>query len=658
MNISYEDITLEYLFDVEYFTERGLNICKNQGLMNLKQILEYYNKYGTFNNIRNCGKKTNDELIEICEKYLNLISLNGNYSISKKTESFVDKINSLTPFQKVTLNRHFEYLISNLNVRSFNGLTSISESLNTKEIFEAIFSDHFNFKNIQNIGSKSEEELEKLKLELIRFVNVLQTIQKDQLSKEYSKLIVKTTFSNLPDNFEAKFENVFDESGKIRLFNLLNFLINSGQLLNEIQQKIFELNYYNSDKEHKTIESIAKETNVTRERVRQIKSKLEEDIQSYFLFISNLIEDDIVSYGIGQSKTFFIIDKVFSEKINNNENTNFNSKFYSIIFGIFLKKTHTILGDNEVIYGKRNTTNRRCYENCYLISNLLFEYFDFDDFVLDIYLKQNEKIIETYSLNFQGYIYNFIKNEEKIFYDEIYIVCEAIIYNEFELVVNSDGYLTFERNTFKQLHEYCFDILNEFSKPMSVEEIETVLNEKYPEIKKTSDSIRGSLIREKELFICFGRTSTYALKRWEVEKVNLKGGTIRDIVEEYLHTQDTPKHISEILNYVLKYRPDTNEKSVLSNIKSEKSNKFTFYSGNFFGLQAKVYSLEDINLKKLIGSHFRNSIFDKMIGWYFSDIVNHYVKSFGYKAVQIEFFIKKKIEEGEFKFSQDNKLTK
>lgn len=311
-----------------------------------------------------------------------------------------------------------------------------------------------------------------------------------------------------------------------------------------------------------------------------------------------------------------------------------------------------------MIYGKRNTTNRKNYENCYLINSLLFECFDFDNFVLDIYLQQNEKIIETYSLNFQGYIYNFIKNEGKTFYDEIYTVCEAIIYNEFELVVNSDGYLTFERNTFKQLHEYCFDILNEFSKPMTIEEIETVLNEKYPEIKKTSDSIRGSLIREKELFICFGRTSTYALKKWEVEKANLKGGTIRDIVEEYLHAQDAPKHISEILNYVLQYRPDTNEKSVLSNIKSEKSNKFSFYSGNFFGLQAKDYFLKDINFKKLIGSHFRNSIFDKMIGWYFNDIVNHYVKSSGYKAVQIEFFIKKKIEEGEFKFSQDNKLTK
>jgi hypothetical protein len=128
-------------------------------------------------------------------------------------------------------------LVSNLNVRSYNGLVSIQESLNPKDIFEKIFSERFSFKNIRNIGNRSVEELEKLKLELIRFVNVLQTIQNDQLSKEYTKLIVKTTFANLPENFEEQFENVFDESGKIKIFTLLNFLINSGQLFSEIQQK-------------------------------------------------------------------------------------------------------------------------------------------------------------------------------------------------------------------------------------------------------------------------------------------------------------------------------------------------------------------------------------------------------------------------------------
>ncbi|OFX56820.1 MAG: hypothetical protein A2046_10260, partial [Bacteroidetes bacterium GWA2_30_7] len=463
------------------------------------------------------------------------------------------------------------------------------------------------FKNIRNIGKRSVEELEKLKLELIRFVNVLQTIQKDQLSKVYTKLIVKTTFANLPENFEEQFENVFDETGKIKLFALLNYLINSGQLFSEIQQKIFELLYTNNNTTNATIDTIAKELNITRERVRQVKSKLEDEIQSYFLFVSNLVPDDLVNYNISQLNEFLTIDKSFANKINESEEVNFNIPFYSIIFGIFLKKTHSILGDNEIIYGKRKTVNKKNYTNCYLIHSLIFDCFDFEKFVSDIYLKVNEKITESYSLHFQGYLYDFLNEDGKAFYDEIYTVCEAIIYNEFELVVNSDGYLTFERNTFKQLHEYCFDILNEFSNPMTVEEIENVLNEKYPCIKKTIDSIRGSLIREKSIFVCFGRTSTYALRKWEDEKENFKGGTIRDLVEDYLLTQDSPIHISEIVEFVLQFRPDTNERSILTNIKVDESKKFHFFKNAFVGLSCKKYN--DMNFQEIENSKNWNEKF-------------------------------------------------
>lgn len=654
MNSNREDILLEELIDNEWLSVRSINICKDAGLTSLNRILDFYAKKGSFMSIRNCGAKTDKELIEICKKYLS--SIPTDIVLKDQKESFLDTINSLTPFQKATLNRHFEYLVSNLNVRSYNGLASIQESLNPKDIFEKIFSERFNFKNIRNIGNKSVEELEKLKLELIRFVNVLLSIPKDQLSKEYTKLIVKTTFDNLPENFEKQLESVFDESGKIKLFNLLNFLINSGQLFSEMQQKTFEITYTNNN-EYRTLDSVAKDLNMSRERVRQIKSKLEEDIQSYFLFVSNLVADDLVNYNINASDIFLTIDKSFANKINNTEGVNFNITFYSIILGIFLKKTHSILGDNEIIYGKRKTANQKKYENCYLINSLLFDCFDFVKFVEDIYLKSNERILETYSFHFQGYIYEFLKEDGKSFFQEIKSVCEKIIFNEFELVVSSDGYLFFEQNTKKPVHQYYYEILEEEGEWMNISDITNIANQKFPFLESKDTSVRGILTKEKNLFIYRGRSSTYGLRKWENEKNNVKGGTIRDIVEEFLSSENTPKHISEILDYVSQYRPDTNERSVLTNIKVEESNKFCFYSGDFVGLQAKNYSLEDIDFKKLIGSHFRKIVIEKMIGWDFNDIVNYYVNSFGYKAIQIEFLLKKKIEEGELKFTQENKLT-
>ena len=587
MNSNREDILLEELIDNEWLSVRSINICKDAGLTSLNRILDFYAKKGSFMSIRNCGAKTDKELIEICKKYLS--SIPADIVLKEQKESFLDTINSLTPFQKATLNRHFEYLVSNLNVRSYNGLASIQETLNPKDVFEKIFSERFDFKNIRNIGDKSVEELEKLKLELIRFVNVLQTIQKDQLSKEYTKLIVKTTFANLPENFEEQFESVFDESGKIKLFALLNFLINSGQLYSELQQKAFEITYTNNN-EYRTLDSVAKELNISRERVRQVKSKLEEDIQSNFLFVSNLIADDLVNYNINASDIFLTIDNSFSNKINDTEGVNFSITFYSIILGILLKKTHSILGDNEIIYGKIKTANQKKYKNCYLINSLLFDCFDFENFVSDIYLKVNEKITESYSLQFQGYLYDFLKEEGKSFFKEVYSVCESIIFSEFELLVDSTGYIYFERTTKKQVHEYCYEVLEEASEPMTIDQIANSVNDKFPDFNTTIDSLRGSLNREKELFIYFGRTSTYGLRKWESEKENLKGGTIRDIVEEYLLKEDSPKHISEIVEYVIQFRPDTNEKSVLSNIKVDESKRFHFFKKAFVGLVSKKYN--------------------------------------------------------------------
>lgn len=647
MNINESDISLDEIDETGDLSVRSVNICKDAELTSLKRILDFYEKKKSFISLRNCGSKTEIELVELCKKYQN----------SKSTlENTINKISTLTPIHKATLNRQLEYLISNLSVKAKNGLHKVSKTLNPKEIFDKIFNDEFNFKNIQNIRDKSVEELDKLKNDVYNFVEMLQTIKNEQLSKVYVKLIIKSNFSNLPQNFDEQIESTYDNNGKIKLFRLIELLLNFELLLNKKKNRIFIFSYHNLNTEKNTLQSIGTELQVTRERVRQIKTNLEDEIQKYLLFISNFVIDDFVNYGIDNTKSFKVIDKDVVNNINQNEEVKFNSTFYSIIFGIFLTKSHSILGNNEPISSKRKTTNKKNYKNYYLISNTIFECFNFSKFADDVNTKITERITESYSLHFEGYLCWFANENGLRRLSEIKPVCEAIIFSEFELLVDSTGYIYFERTTKKQVHEYCYDVLEEASVPMKIDQIANSVSNKFPDFNTTIDSLRGSLNREKELFIYFGRTSTYALRKWEQEKENLKGGTIRDIVEEYLLHFETPKHVSEILEYLKRYRPDTKESSLLSNIKLEKTNRFSYYTGGFVGLGTKDYTRNSVNFKKLIGIHFRSSFFEKMSGWDFNDIVNYYVNSFGYNEVRIEILIKKKIEEGKLKFSQDNKL--
>lgn len=74
--------------------------------------------------------------------------------------------------------------------------------------------------------------------------------------------------------------------------------------------------------------------------------------------------------------------------------------------------------------------------------------------------------------------------------------------------------------------------------------------------------------------IC-GLTLTYDMG---LEFTVLSGGTIRDLVQEYLNSLTEPiAPLSEICNYVAKFRTNVKEDSVKTNLLAESSNRFSIY---------------------------------------------------------------------------------
>ena len=58
-----QDYSIEDLGISENLSVRSMNVCRQQGLVNLSEIIKYYQKEETFLNIKNAGTKTNDELV-------------------------------------------------------------------------------------------------------------------------------------------------------------------------------------------------------------------------------------------------------------------------------------------------------------------------------------------------------------------------------------------------------------------------------------------------------------------------------------------------------------------------------------------------------------------------------------------------------------------
>lgn len=765
MPYNLEDISLDDLEKADWISVRALNVCRNNRLTGLNNIISFYRKHGSFKNLENCGAKTEKELSEICKKFSNhsldviieeikerdevkklvrgftddeieatnkhieyltfklsvrarnglqslfngtpqiielvdkvfsssfsfrtirnigdktvteldnfteslliflkKFQLQGNSTkigenikstiITDLDESLAKIINDFNPFKKAALNRHIEYLISNLKIRARNGITQFfGETFSAKEIIDTIYSYTFDFQDIKNIGSKTVSELNAFKKDISSFIETLRFIEDDHLSREYAKLIVKTTFSNLPIYFNQQFENVFDDTGKIKLFKLIHFLIENGHILKQKEKQLFYFLY--TETCTKSLEQIGKELDLGKERIRQLRIIFEDEVQDYFRFILSFNSQDLVAYNISADTTFKIIDKAFIQKINAAEDVNFNILFYSIVFGLFLENSHSVLGDDENISGKGNYSNTIRYKNCYLIEKALFNSFNFETFVNDVNTNLSNRIIETYALHFEGYLLQFIAPEGKPYLPIIKETCESIIYNEFDLVVNNEGYIIFERNVRKTLPEYTFEILEELGEMTKVEDIVKAINKKYPELDTNEQSIRATLQREKDLYIYIGRTSTYGLKKWEHENKAIKGGTIRDIAEEYLEKYDKPQHIYDIVNYVKQYR-NTSGTSIFRNIQAEDKNRFVFFEGGYIGLKSKNYSQSDTIFKRVAGTNFRSEVLKKFNGWNYNEVVAHYVSTHNYTPVQVISLFEAKIKTGEIILNDDNTIT-
>ncbi|MBV4356304.1 hypothetical protein [Pinibacter aurantiacus] len=655
----------------------GLSVRARNGLQSLFaetpsaiELAEIiYSPTFNFRTVRNIGAKTIVELDNFTDALSHFImnvrlrDCNNNIvENSQPTITDLDErltssvsINDFNPFKKAILNRHIKFLFSNLKVRARNGITQfLGEDFTSKELIDTIYSYYFDFQDIRNIGSKTVSELNNFKADITSFIGTLRFIEDDLLSREYTKLIIKTTFTNLPKNFYEQFETVFDNAGKIKLFKLIYFLIENGQIFNPKEREIFYFQY--SDGAAKSIEQIGIEVDLTKERLRQLRIIIEYEVHDYFRFVLTFNPQYFVSYDISADAYFTVIDKNFIKKINVAEHVNFNIKFYSAILGLLMEKSHSVLGANIKNPEKGNYSNTISYKNCYLIEKTLFNSFNFETFTNDISSHLSSRITETYALHFEGYLLQFISPDGKKHFSSIKQICDTILYNEFDLVVSNEGYVIFERNVRKTLPEYTFEILEELGEMTKVEDILKAIREKYADLDINEQSIRSTLQREKNLFIYIGRTSTYGLKKWELEDKFVKGGTIRDIAEEYLAKYDKPQHAYDIVNYVKQFR-DTSATNILSNIQAEDKNRFVFFEGGYIGLKNKYYAPSDTVFKRVAGTFFRIEILKKFNDWNYADVVAHYVNLYGYTPVQVISVLENRIQTGEIILNENNTIT-
>ena len=337
-----------------------------------------------------------------------------------------------------------------------------------------------------------------------------------------------------------------------------------------------------------------KKIELSRQRIRQLRIILLNKLPVLFSFLSEIEISSMNLYGIDLGKDTIVIEQDLINEMNRNERTNFNPQFVLKILSILMPDRFVLIGDEKSVLFKINTYGSFNWKNTYLISKKYTAVFDFEKLIENVAFRLSERIEEDYIFHFQAYLLDFQKENCRKLLNNISQISEYILLNEFELWIDTNDNILFSHNIPKQVYEYSYHALEELGKPSKVDAIYQKVIELNPDYWTDKNSIRVSMSRDSG-FVPIGRTGVFGLKKWETEIDDFKGGTIREIAEEFLKGQAEPKHIDEIAEFVNNYR-NTTSKNIYANLIKDEFKRFVFYSGLLIGVSSKKYSLEKYGL--------------------------------------------------------------
>ena len=466
---------IEELKTINKLSERTKNVCLEGSLDTLYKILYYFLERGTFRDIRNCGLKTDLELIHLSQKYL-----------------------------------------------AQSGLT----------------------------------------LDDLRMNEPL-------LGFEDFKLFCYVNFK-VPSEITESFKDSFI-SRSFPFFSFMQVVIE--HILNERELYIFTNNFgFLADSQKRTLQSIGDHYGITRERVRQIAQKVPEKVSLAVNKIAHrfLNIDKQFNYELDLKKELLVVNDELVKKINAKEKLNYTGKFYGLILAGTLQRYYVAFQDIE-----------NNYNNYYLVSRKYKEVLNFKSFFADVESRLESRIESDYAIDALEYLGKFLLPGQ-LMNDRLKQICRRMLTEEFNLGFDKVNVI-FHRNTLVKLSEHILSILEDSGRPMKLTEICRELKNRTSRIPPNIESLRSSILSIDEV-VAIGKTSTYALKKWQT----VKTGTIKQLVKEYLENSSEPKHIMDLTVYVNQFR-STSDKNILSNLKLDKTNTFVFFRKSYIGLKYKQY---------------------------------------------------------------------
>ncbi len=615
------DPHLEQLAILFNLSVRAFNVCQNSDLLSLSKIRAHLAMHGEFKNLRNCGTTTQVELKDLLNKAEQL-----GYFERKGTEK---------PDVEVD-----DQLLEEVFLGRYNCLSQRAKNILLREIGEPTAQNAIKFfmehgrkmERLPGAGTLVMRELREMRSRLL-MISQRNAVICNEVNGSSTPLERWFLANDIAKNIQSFFHD--PSHGLTALKGMAAHL---RVVMNGHQQKIY-LPYLQGDGKTGNYQELAKHAGLSRERVRQLMAQYEVQVPRLFRILYQVPEIKETYPELVCDGAFEIITQELWSKCQHRENADPSPLFLA----------HVITGINEegLIIGDWFKAFERSDRTKYL---KIFEPFvirrDISEAVYRLCKRLNELNIRKRMV------------EEEISLDDLPITGNAeqrsavlqtgiaLLLHHSSEVQQYDNALILPPNKRPKQHLLLQRVLEAIDEPGHATIIQSKWNELYPDTPVTIEQIRAIAIRDPLTFFSIGRTSTYGLKRWENEREHLKGGTIRDIVEEVLSKHDVPLHLDDLLPEVKKFRPGTNAPSVRDNLYLDRSGRFKFFPGNFIGLRSRAYEVIPDPVIRVSGSFFRHSFLRTFVGRNFSDLIDHVSENSAADRERVESSLKELIHGG------------
>ena len=577
--------------------KRAVNCIKGLGVRNFFVNFLFAEPTKLFC-VRNFGRKSLfefenvkqdliDFVIRSCQDTQVVKACEAEEENAKKIKDFtLKKIAGEDKYQLIVAKYNELLKTSSLSVRTRNGINSY-----TGDFIEDFVHSHKNVIDIHNIGRRSAEEINRVVEELRSYMDKI--IEHDFSEEEKELLLLKSKYGSFMDEYACR---VYSDKKHLPMFHIVENILVSER---KYDKKIQFLNYHLpmvKGEDSLTLEQIAENKNLTRERVRQLCTKG----MDYLYGKMDTNKSDKLDYSIIVSFSedwSYVKDELECEDVikpSSVENL-LEQEDCNLTVSIGLLTILRIFNGEYCVVGNKpydmTTRSKSLWNNSFLVKQKLVEAFDFDDMrcVLELYFSEHdaeEMICQTAEELVLDFFMSSWSTFDSSKVEAVANVVSEILMQEYGLIPDEEFRFLIQGQKTLTAADVLFRALSEKHEPMSVDELHGILQTQYPFKHKSPASIKGIVNSDTRLCMV-GFDNLVALSEWE----HVKLGSVREIIVQFLEQFDKPKPLAEIAEYVLRYR-DTTENSIRSTMYS--GSQFRQFDNGYFGLADKSYPDEYI----------------------------------------------------------------